>query len=87
MKEILKLSSLVMVLGYGLCPAASAQLGWLPFHLQNFISHDSQGYLGVDLRDIDADQASALKLKDTHGAEVTGCRSRRSSGQGGTEGP
>jgi serine protease Do len=70
MKEILKLSSLVMVLGYGLCPAAWAQLGWLPFHLQNFVSRDSRGYLGVDLRDIDADEASALKLKDTHGAEV-----------------
>jgi S1-C subfamily serine protease len=29
-----------------------------------------QGYLGVDLRDVTADQLAALKLKDTRGAEI-----------------
>jgi membrane-associated protease RseP (regulator of RpoE activity) len=29
-----------------------------------------QGYLGVELRDVTEEQAAALKLKDTHGAEV-----------------
>src|SRR5271165_5240500 len=30
----------------------------------------AQGYLGVDLRDITAEQAAALKLKDPRGAEI-----------------
>src|ERR1035437_10863791 len=29
-----------------------------------------QGYLGVDLRDVTADQLSALKLKEARGAEI-----------------
>jgi serine protease Do len=32
--------------------------------------HSSQGYLGVDIRDIDNDRAAALKLKDPRGAEI-----------------
>lgn len=36
----------------------------------DFLFYTSQGYLGVTLKDIDADRATALKLKDTHGAEV-----------------
>ncbi len=31
----------------------------------------SQGYLGVDLADVDADRAQALKLKETRGAVIT----------------
>lgn len=31
----------------------------------------THGYLGVDLADVDADRAQALKLKDTHGAVIT----------------
>jgi S1-C subfamily serine protease len=34
-------------------------------------AHGSQGYLGVDVRDVSGDQMSALKLKDPHGAEIT----------------
>jgi S1-C subfamily serine protease len=30
----------------------------------------AQGYLGVDLKEIDPDRVRALRLKDTHGAEV-----------------
>lgn len=33
--------------------------------------HGSQGYLGVTIHDIDADRATALKLKDIRGAEIT----------------
>ena len=33
-------------------------------------SRAAQGYLGVDIRDISPDQVTALKLKDTRGAEV-----------------
>jgi serine protease Do len=33
-------------------------------------SKKSQGYLGVDIRDVAADQVTALKLKDTRGAVV-----------------
>lgn len=32
----------------------------------------TQGYLGVDIRDINEDQIALLKLKDAHGAEIVG---------------
>jgi membrane-associated protease RseP (regulator of RpoE activity) len=35
-----------------------------------YLAHSSQGYLGVELHDIDNDRANTLKLKDVHGAEV-----------------
>ena len=35
-----------------------------------FLFYTSQGYLGVNFKEVDADRATALKLKDTHGAEV-----------------
>ena len=34
-------------------------------------SHHSQGYIGVEMRDVSEDQLSALKLKDAHGVEIT----------------
>jgi membrane-associated protease RseP (regulator of RpoE activity) len=34
------------------------------------MGHSSQSYLGVDLRDIDSDRATALKLKEATGAEI-----------------
>jgi serine protease Do len=33
---------------------------------------NTQGYLGVDIRDISEEQIAVLKLKDTHGAEIVG---------------
>ena len=33
-------------------------------------AHGALGYLGVDLRDVPADQITALKLRDSHGAEI-----------------
>jgi serine protease Do len=35
------------------------------------ISNSSQGYLGVGLRDVNNERAAALKLKESHGAEIT----------------
>jgi serine protease Do len=70
MKHFPMLGSLVVVLS-GLIAANSA-LG-APLNLpmgSEFLFYTSQGYLGVDLKEIDGDRANALKLKDTHGAEV-----------------
>lgn len=36
-----------------------------------YLAHSSQSYLGVNIRDIDNDRATELKLKDVHGAEIT----------------
>jgi serine protease Do len=33
-------------------------------------AHSTQGYLGVDVRDVSGDQMAALKLKEAHGAEI-----------------
>jgi hypothetical protein len=55
--------------------AAPAQVGEILQFLQGssaFLLHSSSpGYLGVDLSDIDAEKAQALKLKDTRGALIT----------------
>lgn len=36
----------------------------------DFLLFTSQGYLGVDLGEVDSDRAAALHVKDTHAAEV-----------------
>jgi hypothetical protein len=55
--------------------AAPAQVGEILQYLQGpsaFLLHSSSpGYLGVDLSDLDAEKAQALKLKDTRGALIT----------------
>jgi len=33
--------------------------------------HSSQGYLGIDMRDVSEDQLASLKLKEARGAEIT----------------
>ncbi|MBV8631188.1 MAG: PDZ domain-containing protein [Silvibacterium sp.] len=55
-----------------LVPAAcAAQLvGVLP-EPSALLLHSSQGYLGVEVRDIDNERATALKLKEVTGAEIT----------------
>jgi serine protease Do len=37
----------------------------------DFLWYSTQGYLGVNLSEIDTDRVNALHLKDAHGAEVT----------------
>jgi serine protease Do len=65
---------LAMVLGGLLTAPADHALGStrdLPVDLgQDFLMYSSQGYLGVDLREIDNSRVNALHLKDAHGAEV-----------------
>jgi serine protease Do len=54
---------------------ARAQAGQLAPFLEDtspLLAHASvPGYLGVDVTDVDADKAQALKLKDVHGAVIT----------------
>jgi predicted metalloprotease with PDZ domain len=51
--------------------ASAAQTGsGVLFFVGGPTSTHPQGYLGVDLRDVTADQAAALKLKDPRGAEI-----------------
>jgi C-terminal processing protease CtpA/Prc len=55
-------------------PAARAQANDLPRlveRLSPMLASSSQGYLGVEIVDVDADKAQALKLKDVRGAIVT----------------
>ncbi|HVJ09633.1 MAG TPA: PDZ domain-containing protein [Acidisarcina sp.] len=56
-------------------PAAYAAMGEGQFFLPMqdspaYLARPSQGYLGVDIRDIDSDRAGALKLKEAKGAEI-----------------
>jgi len=60
----------------GIAPsAAHAQMGGVVRLLQAlnpFLAHSSpQGYLGVDLADVDTEKAQSLRLKDTRGAIIT----------------
>jgi len=72
MKYFPMLGSLAVALS-GLFIAHSGSALGAPLNLtmgSEFLFYTSQGYLGVTLREIDPDRATALKLKDTHGAEV-----------------
>jgi serine protease Do len=52
--------------------AQSKQLGEILEEPTLLLLHShAQGFLGVDVGDIDQDRAQALHLKDTHGAEIT----------------
>ncbi|QNI36930.1 PDZ domain-containing protein [Edaphobacter albus] len=71
-------SVLVLAAGVVLLNGASSLAQPGPLHTSAMLrvvglsGKNSQGYLGVDLKDISEDQVSALKLKDTHGAEIVG---------------
>jgi serine protease Do len=56
-------------------PPAQSQAGQLASLLGDtspLLAHTAvPGYLGVDVTDVDADKAQALKLKDVHGAVIT----------------
>jgi len=75
MKHFPILGSLATVVGGLLmshaCWAAGNGLN-LPTGLgPEFLLYSAQGYLGVDLGEVDSDRVNALHLKDDHGAEVT----------------
>ncbi len=68
--------SLTAILGsLGLAAPAYAAIGEGQFFSTMkdspaYLAHPSQGYLGVDIRDIDGDRVSSLKLKEAKGAEI-----------------
>ena len=73
-------SGFVVMLGIGAWlamapPAASAQSRQLAQFLEEptplLLHSASQGYLGVDLADVDQEKAQALKLKEVRGAVIT----------------
>ena len=73
MKHLAILGSVATVLGGLLFTHAGWALGDalnLPANLPEFLLFSAQGYLGVDLGEVDNERANALPTKDTHGAEV-----------------
>jgi serine protease Do len=73
MKHLPILGSVVAVLGCLLFTPAGWGLGEalnLPGNLPEFLLYSAQGYLGVDLGEVDNERANALHLKDAHAAEV-----------------
>jgi len=69
---------LVLATGVGLLSGASSLAQSIPvsghamLRIVGLPGKSSQGYLGVDLRDVTDEQLSALKLKEARGAEITG---------------
>src|ERR1700734_2340953 len=76
MKYLLRLVSATAVAGVAaLTPAAFAGSGngqrvAVLNDSPAMLGSSSQGYLGIDVRDIDAQRAAALKLKEPAGAEI-----------------
>jgi serine protease Do len=74
MKRFPILGSLAVTLGTLLtthaCWAAGEALQLPAQFTQGFLLYDAQGYLGVYLGEVDSERATALRLKDAHGAEV-----------------
>ena len=72
MKHLPIVGSVAVALGCLLMTHA----GWagdglnLPGDLPEFLLYSGQGYLGVDLGEVDSERANALPTKDAHGAEV-----------------
>lgn len=68
------LGSLAIVLACALSAhlalASGGPVGVLRFLSQNFFLHGPQGYLGVDLKDVDSARADALKLNGGRGVEI-----------------
>jgi len=74
-KHFSRLGTLIMIAsGVLLVPLANAaEPDFLPVShtARLLLSNSAQGYLGVGLRDVDAQRATVLKLKEPHGAEIT----------------
>ena len=74
MKHFPMWGSLAVVLG-GLLSAnpgwaSGSSWNWPADMAPDFLFYSAQGYLGVDLGEVDTDHINALRLKDAHGAEV-----------------
>src|SRR5271163_3489100 len=50
--------------------ASGSSLGFSGVLGSDFLMYSAQGYLGVNLSEVDTDRINALHLKDAHGAEV-----------------
>jgi len=74
MNTALRLGSIALLGSMSAIPLfAAGDLGQFYSPLQDspaYLSRQSQGYLGVTIRDVDSSQASALKLKDAKGAVI-----------------
>jgi S1-C subfamily serine protease len=76
MKHFPMFGSLVaMIVGGLLTPypawAAGGSVSFSGDRGPDFLMYSAQGYLGVNLSEVDTDRITALHLKDAHGAEVT----------------
>ncbi len=68
---VFKASSITILGSAAFAPAIfAAQLLGVVSDSPALLLHSSQGYLGIEMRDVDNDRASTLKLKDAAGAEV-----------------
>ena len=72
LSSVAALGSITIVVGSAAFAqgAFAGQLFTLMPESPALMAHSSQGYLGIEMRDIDSDRASALKLKDATGAEI-----------------
>lgn len=74
MKHILRLGWTIFAAGGATLAVCSQQVAAQPVTVFNdtpaYLAHGSQSYLGVNIRDIDSDRATELRLKDVHGAEI-----------------
>ena len=75
MKYFLRLGWTIVAAGGAMFAVCSNTVAAQPIAVLNdtpaYLAHSSQSYLGVNIRDIDSERASELKLKDAHGAEIT----------------
>lgn len=68
--SVAALGSMVCAVAFVPAACAAQLIGIMP-DSSALLMHTSQGYLGVELHDIDSDRASVLKLKEPMGAEIT----------------
>ncbi|HVW77185.1 MAG TPA: PDZ domain-containing protein [Alloacidobacterium sp.] len=74
MKHFLRLGWTILAAGGTTLAICGIQVAAQPITVFSdtpaYLAHGRQSYLGIDIHDIDSERASALKLKDVHGAEI-----------------
>jgi S1-C subfamily serine protease len=72
MRRVLEFGLVLLTMAAAGSPAMASSPSDAAGEAQFFLGNSAarQGYLGVDVRDVAADQVSALKLRDVHGAEI-----------------